>query len=201
MHRRHEAHPNPTANSLSNPPLVPAAQPRSIRVHNPSHRRHILGEHREILYPIISLPHRNITAPPEPSPGVWKEENTHAILHQRIQLQHIKNIHRRLPPLLPLLHLHLAQIMRRVHIPRLPAPRNLLRHTRRRLVAGQILSRVRGRQVGRALRAVSLLALRRAVDQREQVLGGALVAGGKGAGAEVCAGGGGLAGACWGGRG
>ena len=63
MHRRHESHPNPTANSLSNPSLVSTAQSRIIRVHNPSHRCHIFGEHREILYPIISLLHQNIAAP------------------------------------------------------------------------------------------------------------------------------------------
>jgi hypothetical protein len=65
-------------------------------------------------------------------------------------------------------------------------------------VARQVLGRVPARNVGSALLEVALLALGCAVDQREEVLGGALVAGGEGAGAEVGAGGG-LAGACWGG--
>lgn len=69
-------------------------------------------------------------------------------------------------------------------------------------MALEILGRVRGTEVGSAVSALSLLALCRAVDQREQVLGGALVAGGEGTGAEGGAGGGGgLAGASWGGGG
>lgn len=69
-------------------------------------------------------------------------------------------------------------------------------------MALEILGRVRGREVGRAVRALSLLALCRAIDQREQVLGGALVAGGEGTGAEGGAGAGSrLTGACWGGGG
>lgn len=91
--------------------------------------------------------------------------------------------------------------MGRVHIPRLPAPRDLLRDTRRRLVAREVLSRIRRREGGRALRALALLAMGGAVDQREQVLGGALVARGERAGAEVGAGGDRLAGACRGGGG
>lgn len=68
-------------------------------------------------------------------------------------------------------------------------------------MAREVLSRVRRCERGRALRALALLAMGGAVDQREQVLGGALVARGEGARAEVGAGGDGLAGACWGGGG
>lgn len=65
-------------------------------------------------------------------------------------------------------------------------------------MAREVFSRIRRREGRRALRALTLLAIGGAVDQREQVLGGALVARGERAGAEVGAGGNRVAGACWG---
>ena len=45
---------------------------------------------------------------------------------QRIHIQDIENIMSRIAPSFPLCHLHLTQIMRRIHIPSLPPPCNQL---------------------------------------------------------------------------
>ena len=64
---------------------------------------------------------------------------TYAILSLWINLQHITNIHARLPPPLPLLHLHITQVMRRIHITCLPPASNLFRQFQRLLMFCQFL--------------------------------------------------------------
>jgi len=58
---------------------------------------------------------------------------------QRVEIQNIKSIMLRLLPLLPLRHLDLAQIMRRIHITGLPAPRNLLAQIGGKVMVRQLL--------------------------------------------------------------
>ncbi len=65
------------------------------------------------------------------------------MLH-RVKIQHVKDIMIRLLPLLPLCHLNLAQIMRRIHIARSPTPRDLLTQIICQIVTFQFLDVVVG---------------------------------------------------------
>ncbi len=73
-----------------------------------------------------------------------KQRGAYPIMLLRIKIQHIKNIPLRLMSLLPLQHLHTAQIMRRIHISGLPASRNLLRQPGSHIMICQILVCIRG---------------------------------------------------------
>jgi hypothetical protein len=66
---------------------------------------------------------------------------SYLVFVNRVQIQNIKNIHCRNPPLLPLPHLHRAQIMRRINLTHLPTPTNLLAEIRAQLMVLQLLGR------------------------------------------------------------
>ena len=119
MDTRHHAHTNTPPYRPCNPSLIHGSQPCLPRMLDTSHRRHIFRHDREVLC-IISTP----------ASIKGRQEKTNPIIRHGIEVQDVKNIHKRPAPFLPLSHLHRAEIVRCIYIALLPSPRNLLAQIR-----------------------------------------------------------------------
>lgn len=98
MHTRHHSQPYNSPNSLRDLPLINRPQPRLLAMLDPAHRGHIFTHDTEVL-----------------------------IVRHRVKAQHIENVTLWLGAFLPLRHLDVAEVFRRVNVAGFPAAGDLPR--------------------------------------------------------------------------
>lgn len=126
MNRRHETHSDHSAYRSCHLPLVHVAESGFAEGHDAAHWCDVLGEHGEVLGVLVFNPYFRSSI----FGSLFSRDSagkTYAVFSLWVDFKHITNIHPWLPPPLPLLHLHITQIMRRIHITRLPPAANLFR--------------------------------------------------------------------------